>query len=98
MNHFEASKKLMNKISTSSMTISQKIDLTFVDSDMVPLMVQENYLSACQKGKMNKKSFHKLVKATEGFVTSDLIDKKIMKNQHFCLMPNKMFTGCVYPA
>ena len=80
------------------MTISQRVDLTFVDSDMVPLMVQENYLAACQKGKMNKKAFHNLVKATEGFVTADMIEKKIMRTQQYCLMPNKMFTGCVYPA
>ena len=47
---------------------------------------------------MTRKVFHNLVKATEGFVSSDLIDKKIMKTQQYCLMPNKMFTGCVYPT
>lgn len=96
MNHFEASKKLMNRMLFRGMTISQRIDLTYVDSDMVPLMVQENYLTACQKKKMNRKDMHQLVKATEGFVSADLIDKKIQRTQQYSLMPGKMFLGCVY--
>lgn len=55
MNHFEASKKLLNRSLFRGMTISQRVELTFVDSSMVPLMVQENYLAACQKKPMNKK-------------------------------------------
>ena len=46
------------------MTISQRVDLAYVDSDMVPLMVQENYLSACPKKKFNSKDFSRLVQAT----------------------------------
>jgi hypothetical protein len=46
------------------MTISQRVDLAYVDSDMVPLMIQENYLSACPKKKLNLREFRKVVKAT----------------------------------
>jgi hypothetical protein len=42
-------------------------------------MIHENYLNAAKKNKMSKTEFHKLVKATEGFVVADLLDKKIRK-------------------
>lgn len=40
LNFFEASKKLMSRTMFSGMNISQRVDMTFVDSDMVPLMIQ----------------------------------------------------------
>lgn len=40
MNHFEATKRLLSRTMFKDMTISQRVDLAFVDSDMVPLMVQ----------------------------------------------------------
>ena len=55
MNHFEAAKKLMNRTQFRSMKITERVDLTYVDSDMVPLMIQENYLSASMKKKMTRK-------------------------------------------
>lgn len=51
----------------------------FIDSDIVPIMVHENYLSSMKKGKLNKKEFHNLVKANDGFVLSDLLDTRIRK-------------------
>lgn len=80
------------------MSISQRIELAFVDSEMVPLMVQENYLAACQKKKMGLEMFRKLVKATQSIARADVIDRTIMRNQNYCLMPNKMYLGCVYPC
>lgn len=40
VNFFEATKKLMCRTIFKDMSISQRVDLTFVDSDMVPLVVQ----------------------------------------------------------
>jgi len=37
------------------MSISQRVDLSYVDSDMVPLMIHQNYLDACPKKKLNSK-------------------------------------------
>ena len=39
INHNEATRKLVNRFAFSKMTMDQRIDLGFVDSDMVPLMV-----------------------------------------------------------
>jgi hypothetical protein len=40
LNFFEVTKKLMNRTMFSDMNISQRVDISFVDSDMLPLMVQ----------------------------------------------------------
>ena len=97
MNHFEASKKLMNRPIFQKMKIQERIDLGFVDSDFVPLMCQENYLSSCKRN-LNYQDFRNLVKATDSLVSGDIITKKIRKNQEFTLMPNQMFMECVYPT
>lgn len=64
VNFFEATKKLMCRTIFKDMSITQRVDLTFVDSDMVPLMIQQNYLSANNKKKLDKKQMKNLVKAT----------------------------------
>ena len=101
MNHFEASKILLNKMMFRGLKIRERINIAFVDSDFVPLMCQENYLSSVSKKKEKEKysadEFRNIVKATEGFVTGDLINKKIRKDQNWLLMPLLMFNQCVYP-
>jgi replication factor C subunit 1 len=52
-NVFESSKKLMNRTLFSRMTIEQRVDLSFMDDRMMPLMVHENYLSASPKKRMS---------------------------------------------
>lgn len=64
LNFFEASKKLMSRTMFLGMNINQRVDLSFVDSEMIPLMIQENYLTACPKKKMTPKEFHMITKAT----------------------------------
>ena len=81
LTHFEATRKLLNRISLNNMTIWDKMECFFIDSDMVPIMVHQNYLGSMKKDKLNKKEFHNLVRATEGFVLGDQIDTKIRKSQ-----------------
>lgn len=51
-----------------------------------------------KKGKLNPNQFHQLVKATEGFVLGDILDKNIRKEQDWSLMPAVGFMTCVYPT
>lgn len=50
------------------------------------------------KKKFTLKEFKRLTKATLSFTYADLLDRAIMRNQNYCLMPNKMFLSCVYPC
>lgn len=51
-----------------------------------------------KKDKLSMKDFHNLVKATEGFVLGDMLDKNIRKQQDYSLMPAVGFMTCVYPT
>lgn len=70
----------------------------YIDSDLVPIMIHENYLNSMKKGKLTKGGFHNLVKANEGFVLSDLIDTRIRKEQDWSLMPAAGYMSSVYPT
>lgn len=48
INHFDAVRRLLNRSEFSSMRISERTDCFFVDSDLVPIMVQENLLASCR--------------------------------------------------
>jgi len=49
LSNFEAATKLLNRFEFSKMSIRKKIDLFFIDYDLIPLLVAENYLNAMKK-------------------------------------------------
>lgn len=98
LTNFEATRKLLTRFHGSGMPLRERMDCFFIDSDFVPIMVHENYLSSVKKGKMNRKEFHKLVKANDAFVLADQIDTRIRKEQDWGLMPAFGFMSSVYPA
>lgn len=69
INHTDAAVTLMNKTTFKSvikpMTIRDRLDCFFVDSDLVPLLIHEHYLSSSTKTKLNtheySKFFHRVV-------------------------------------
>lgn len=61
------------------MRIADRTDCFFVDSDMVPLMVQENILLSARRASLNQNEFHSLVQGVKGMVIGDLLDKTIRK-------------------
>lgn len=75
-NPFDSARKLLNR---NGMTIRERLDCFFVDSNLMPLMIQENYLSSVQKGKLKRSDFHKIVLANKSFTLADVIDKNIRK-------------------
>ena len=96
MNHFEAASKLLNRTIFSGMRISERTDCFFIDSDLVPLMVQENLLASNRKPKMDVRQFHSFVQGLEGIVIGDMLDRNIRKQQEWGLMPAYAFMSCVY--
>ena len=49
MSNFDAATKLLNRFDFSKMSYKKKIEMFFVDYDLVPLLVQENYLTSMKK-------------------------------------------------
>jgi replication factor C subunit 1 len=49
LSNFDAATKLLNRFEFAKMSIRKKIDLFFIDYDLIPLLVAENYLNAMKK-------------------------------------------------
>ncbi|KAL0235441.1 hypothetical protein GEMRC1_002023 [Eukaryota sp. GEM-RC1] len=70
----------------------------FVD-DLVPLMVQENYLfSEAPFNVPVNQRLQNLAVAAQSFSESDIIGRSIMEDQSWHLMPCKAITSCIYPG
>jgi len=79
---FSATQKLM---SNKRARLDDTTNLVFVDYNMIPLMVQEAYLSA-------SKSLDEAVRASEMISVGDMIDKRIHQRQDWNLLPHYVNT------
>jgi len=79
INHFEASRRLLNRSEFDGLKISERVECFFVDSDMVPLMIHENILTSASKRPFDSSKFHKFVQGIKGFVIGDMLDRTIRK-------------------
>jgi replication factor C subunit 1 len=93
---FDASRRLL----TEEIEIQEQIDLIFQDADLVPLLVQENYLNHCPKiSKGNSATrLRVIVKAAEGISMGDVANRAIHQYQQWHLMPLAMTLSTAYPS
>jgi replication factor C subunit 1 len=97
ISHFNAARILLNRTEFRGLRITERTDLFFVDSDLVPLIVHENLL-ASRKGPLNLKQLRSLAQGLKGMVLGDMLDRNIRKEQEWGLMPSFGFMTCVYPT
>jgi len=85
MNFFEASSRLLSGRDLQSMSFREKMDLYFVDYDLIPLTIFENALNAFNStGKIQE--FSRLAEASELMAFGDVINTNIRKNQNWSLL------------
>ncbi|KAL4430479.1 hypothetical protein ABPG74_005404 [Tetrahymena malaccensis] len=100
MSAFEAAKILMTKSEFDrKKQISQKIDLFFLDYELVPMLIHENYLSTFQSREYNRTSVQELERiadATCAMAESDLLQDSIRSGGNWSLLQNVGFLTSVY--
>ncbi|KAG2439222.1 hypothetical protein HXX76_004584 [Chlamydomonas incerta] len=95
---FECSRQLL-EASAGHLSISERLDLVFADSDLVPLLLQENYLNHKPAISGDAASrLRALAKAADAFSCGDLINTNIRRYQNWGLMPAAAVVGCVLPC
>ncbi|CAK0781580.1 hypothetical protein CVIRNUC_005412 [Coccomyxa viridis] len=98
MSPFEAGRKLL-ALDSSKLTLNDRIDLVFQDADLVPLLVQENYINhkpvIAKDEAMHMKV---LAKAADALSAGDLVNRKVRQYGSWGLMPFAAAIGSVYPA
>jgi replication factor C subunit 1 len=97
LNAFEACKRLLNKNEMKNLSHRARLDLFFIDFDLIPNLIHENYLSAFGNAR-SLGDIKRLVKCADNISFGDIIDKKIHTNNEWNLLPNKGICSSVAPA
>lgn len=93
LSNFDACAKLLNARDSRKLSFRDKMDLFFIDYDLIPLLIQENYLSSG-----NEAPFDQIVKASESIATGDIVSTSIRRNNDWGLMPNLGLASSLYPG
>lgn len=93
--NFDAAARLLNNRETQNLNHKQKIDLFFVDFDLIPLLIHENYLTAMQ---MNEQTVHRMADAADSIAFSDLINQQIRTNNDWSLLPQLGQAAAIEPG
>ncbi|CAN4084390.1 unnamed protein product [Withania somnifera] len=98
---FKAIEKLFD-FKAKNLKIDQRIDLSMSDPDLVPLLVQENYLnykpSSAGKDDNDLKRMSLIAHAADSIANSDLINVQIRRYQQWQLSPAGCISSCIIPA
>mmetsp|Transcript_687 Transcript_687/g.1994 ORF Transcript_687/g.1994 Transcript_687/m.1994 type:complete len:1093 (+) Transcript_687:367-3645(+) len=98
MSPFEAARKLLDT-GSRDMRLGDQIDLVFQDMDLVPLLIQENYLNhkPAQAGS-EVQQMQLLAKAADSLSLGDGATRRVRMQQNWALMPFACVIGSVCPA
>ncbi len=94
LSNFDAAVKLLNNSNSKKMSFRELLDLYFIDYDLIPLLIHENYLSAF-KFDHKKDILDNLSFETDLISQSDIIDKRIRTNQNWNLLVDRGILGSV---
>ena len=95
LKNFDAARELLNSKSRSK-SYRDLLDLYFIDYDLIPLLIQENYLSTfpSQNFKSSYEELENVSLAADLISTSDVIDKKIRTQMDWRLLGDRGLIGC----
>ncbi len=94
LSNFDAAGKLLNNSNSKKMSIRELLDLYFIDYDLIPLLIHENYLSSF-KFDHKKDILENLSFESDLISESDIIDKRIRINQNWNLLGDRGILGSV---
>jgi len=98
---FDICKILLNKAESSKLNFEQKLDLFFVDFDLIPGMIHENYLSTAgiNSSSINKKeSLKKIVDGLDHMSFSDTVENRMKSQMEWSLLPDRGIHSTVVPS
>eukprot|EP01017_Pseudomicrothorax_dubius_P003060 TRINITY_DN1034_c0_g1_i1.p1 TRINITY_DN1034_c0_g1~~TRINITY_DN1034_c0_g1_i1.p1 ORF type:complete len:371 (-),score=113.81 TRINITY_DN1034_c0_g1_i1:22-1134(-) len=97
LNNFDAAHKLLLRHERERLPFWQRLNLFFIDYDLIPLLVQENYLTASTL-RDTVDDLDRIAKGAEVMAGSDLLNRAIRVNGDWGLMPNFGFLSCIMPC
>ena len=98
---FDICKILLNRNESSKLNFGQKLDLFFVDFDLIPSMMFENYLLTAvvnNNSPLKTESLSKIIEGLDNFSLGDVIENKMKSQMEWSLLPNKGIHSTVIPS
>lgn len=92
-----AAGKLLNYAGTENQTIKDKLDLFFVDYDLIPLLVQESYLRCFDEHSHSQNDLKALSRAADSISLGEVYSTAIRSEQEWQLLPNFGLAAAVAP-
>ncbi|GLI64437.1 hypothetical protein VaNZ11_007707 [Volvox africanus] len=98
MSPFECARRLLEP-SCSLLPMSERMDLVFADMDLVPLLVQENYLNHRPTIAPDISSrLRAIAKASDSISFGDVVNNTLRRTQNWGLMPFAAVMSSLLPA
>ena len=98
---FDICKILLNKSDSSRLNFEQKLDLFFVDFDLIPSMIFENYISSeilNINSKNKTSSLSKIIDGLDHMSFGDTIENKMKNQMVWSLLPDKGIHSTIIPS
>ena len=98
---FDICKILLNRNETSKLNFDQKLDLFFVDFDLIPSMIYENYISTAVINNNSPdmtESLSKIILGLDHMSIGDTIENKMKNQMEWSLLPDKGVHSTVIPS
>ena len=94
---FDVCKILLTSIQASKLSFNSRLDLVFVDYDMVPLLVQQNYLR-CVERVTDPRVVGSMAVAADLMAAGDRVSKCMRNSQNWSLLSEYCVLSSVGPA
>ena len=95
---FDVAKLLLTKSEIMKLNFNQRLDLFFIDFDLIPNLIYENFPNTITKDNNKIYNIEKLCDITENISFSDIIEKRIKSNNEWILLPNKGIHSVIIPS
>lgn len=96
--NFDAATRMMNGREFAKLEFRKKLDLFFIDYDLIPLLIHENYLDAMKGGATGAAEVKRMALAAEYISFGDELNQAVRGKQEWALLQNVGMCGCIAPC
>lgn len=107
---FSATKKLLTTSESSHLSINEKLEIFFIDFDLMPLLLEENYISAFlvksgggfgssnQQMATSPQVIENILESANSFVEADIFNSKVRSDNEWSLLSEIAMNCAVTPG
>lgn len=94
---FEAATKMLNKKDFNNLPLHKKLNLFFIDFEILPLLIYENYLTAYGQNQALE-DVKRMALSADSISVGDCLNTSMRTDNEWTLLPNVGMCSCVYPS